>query len=293
MPIQPDVLSQLPLLSWRNLSPPPYDVVGFEWANELAPRAIPYLDVEVHDDVRRKSAEFKARLYFCEKVQKGAFTDLWPQWLPAIKTGSPDYFVHPLLGTLRARVKNVGGEVKARVRDGVIVDVTWIETLEDTNSISADLSNELSIDSQASIADQNATSVGISYPSGSNYTSISGAWDAIRGSVFSAAATISGPLNTLIANVDTMADDVDDLDSHTALPAFDSLVTCWNSLVQLQKKLAATARTTSSVKLTADTTLDSFALQVGNSLIDVMGANLQALNRPFVPKGATLVYYTS
>lgn len=288
-----DILAQLPLLSWRALPPPPYDLVGFSWENRLAPREVPYVDVDVHDDVGRKSGEFKVRLMFLETAQPGAFTVLWPQWLAAIKTGDADYLVHPLLGTLRARVQKVGGELVAKTRDGVIVEVTFVETNEDPSVVSADLSSDIQIVSMTQLADSNAAAVGISFPSGASSTSIFQAFEQIRGSIFSFSLTVTGSIDALMGNVETMMDEVTALDDHSTWAAYDSLVNVWMGLDAMKKQLQSAARKTATKKTTNDTTLDKFASEVGNTAVDVMGLNIAALRFPLVPKGTTLTYYTS
>jgi len=287
-----DILKQLPLLSWRGLDPPPYDLVGFDWANELAPRRVPYVDVEIHDDLGRKSGQFKARLMFLETAQPGAFTNLWPQWLAAIKTGDADYLVHPLLGTLRARVEKVGGEVVAKTRDGVVCDVTWVETNEDPTTASADLANELSVESTCQLADSNAADVGVSFPAGLPSTSIFAAFEQIRGSLFSLSLSVTGQIDALIGNVETMLDEVTALDDHNAWAASDALINAWIALYAVKQKLQSAARATSTRRTTADTTLDAFATEVGNTTAEVMGLNIAALRAPLVKRGTLLTFYT-
>lgn len=287
-----DVLAQLPLLTWRGLEAPPYDVLAFSWENELAPRRVPYVDVDVHDDLGRKSAPLKARLYFCEVLQPGAFSVLWPQWLEAIKTGDPDYLGHPLLGTLRARVHTVGGELKAQVRDGVIIDVEWLETNEDPGTLSADLTTEFDVSAMAELADSNAAAVGVEYPDGSFATSLVDAWNQIQGQLFSLGLSVMGFINTTLADIEGMIEDVRALDDHNAWPALDSLMNMWNAVYRAQALIASTTRATSTRKLEVDTTLERFAKEVGNTLQDVLGLNIQALYTPVVPKGATLRYFT-
>lgn len=285
-------IQDLDTLSWRGLPAPDYTVVSFEWQNELAPRGVPYVDVDVHDNVRRKSASFKARIYFCETLTPGAFTQQWKKWLPAIKDGSADYLVHPLLGTLRARVQHVGGEVAAHITDGIVIDVSWVETNEDPSTLNADLSASFDIASLTQVADQNATAVGVPYPTGQGTTSIFQAFQSIRGQIFSAEVSVAGAIDATLANVEAMIDIVS-LQDATSWAAYDSLINVWNALTDLKAKIATTARATASKTIAFDTTLDAFAAEVGNDLKDVMGLNLEALRTPLVPKGSTLRYFTA
>jgi len=267
-------------------------VIGFNWENELAPRGIPFLDVDQHEDVRRKSAKFKARLYFCEGAEEFAFTRKWKEWLPAIKTGDPDRLVHPLLGPVDARVATVGGEVRAQVRDGIIIDVEWTETLLDSSSKSADLSTDIDLQTECQLADQNCSDVGVNYPSGQSTTSLSGAFQSIRGSIFSLTQTVEGAINTMVGNVDQMLRDLDLKNDHTTWPARDALINVWTGLQAYKKAARAAARPTATTTLKGDTSLDAFALAVNNDLYSVMGLNPSAIRDPLVKKGTTLTYFT-
>lgn len=288
-----EVLSQLPFLTWRGLAAPPCESVSFSWANDLAARAIPYVDVDVHDDVRRKSAEFKVRLFFCETVEPGAFTQKWPQWLDAIKTGTPDYLVHPLLGTIRARVAHVGGEVKARMRDGVVVEIDFIETNEDPSVISADITSQSDILVAAQAADAAASSFGVSWPSSPLGTSIFSAISGIRGSLFSFDFDSSASVTQIIGNISQMIDAVEAVDDHQRYAADDALLAVWRQLYQAQQLISARARRVLSRVVANDTTLDRFARETSNTLQDIMQANLFALRAPIVPKGTTLRYFAA
>src|SRR5580693_4719617 len=129
-----NIITSLPVLSWKGLVAPPYDIVTFDFENRLAPRSIPYVDGTVHDDLGREAFPMTARLYFCNGLEGGPpgvrlFPEYWNQWADKLD-GTPGDLVHPILGRLRARVRGAKGELRATVRSGVIVDITWTETLE-------------------------------------------------------------------------------------------------------------------------------------------------------------------
>jgi hypothetical protein len=186
-----------------------------------------------------------------------------------------------------------GGEVKATVMDGIIVDVTWSETLLDPAQPTTLLAQNVDLGAACSEADALCSAAGINYPTGQPTTSLRGLFESIRGQIFSFGLTVTGAINQLIANVNAMADELGIQNDHTQYQALDGLITVYTGAVEYQAKIQSSARTTASTVTTSDITLDAFAASVGNSLQDVMGLNLQALRFPSVPPGQTLVYYTS
>jgi prophage DNA circulation protein len=302
-----NIIAALPELKWRGLRTPPYDLVTFEFENELASRSVAYLDGEIHDDTGRRSFPMTARLYFVNTLgeQTRLFPELWEEW-KANLDGAAGELVHPVLGPLRARVKGAKGEVRSTLRSGVIVDITWIETIEDPAI--GDFLGVLEADpaTLAAATDAAGAAFGITYtayapvrPSGATIptvgtappTSLLQAYNQIKGSIFSAKLTINGALAQLVGTVEAMADAAEGLNDPTAWPLVDTLFQLWTALRDQMTRLARAARATAAVVLANDTTLDAFATRVGNTLNEVMGLNLQALRLPSVRRGATLRYY--
>ncbi len=304
-----NIVASLPVLGWRGLPTPPYDLVTFEFENELAPRSVAYTDGEGHDDVGRKSFPMTARLYFLNTLGEKArmFPDLWELWKENMD-GRPGDFVHPILGPLRARVKGAKGELRSTSRSGVIVDITWIETIEDP-AVGAVREFILETDpaTLASVADTMGAPLGIRYPvssainlggaafptpgGGVQPTSLLQAFNQLRGDLFSAKLMLSGGLAQLTGIVSGMIDAAEALKSARAWPLVDVLTQLWSSLRNMAKRLARVARATRAVVLTRDTTLDAFATAHANTLNEIMGLNIQAIRLPVAKRGTTLRYY--
>ncbi len=296
-PTQYNVIAALPKLRWRHLEAPPYDVLGFEWGHRLPVNVVPYVDGDMHDGTGRESYGLKARLYFCNGIEGRAdlFPKLWnEQWLPALLDSSSDELNHPIVGPIRARLKHVGGELVAKVRSGIIVDVQWVETVEDPEEPTLLFTNELDVGALAQAADDAIESLDIPYPDGTFSTSFLDAINSIKGELFSVSLSVGGALARVVNTVNSLIDTVTALNDPSSWMALSTLRSLFYSLRELGRRIAAiTARATASRTLTEDTTLDAFAVSVGNKLQDVMGLNLSALRTPIVPKGTTLLYYTN
>jgi hypothetical protein len=303
-----NIVAQLPRLSWRDLYTPPYDLVTFEFENELAPRAVAYTDGDGHDDTGRRSFPMTARLYFLNTLgeKRRMFPELWEEW-KANLDGGPGDFVHPVLGPLRARVRGAKGEVRSNMRSGVIVDITWVETIED--AAVGDFLGVLEADpaTLAAAADTMGAPLGVRYPvtaivnqSGAPFPTPSGAasptsllqaYNQLKGDIFSARLSMNGALAQLTSVVDGMIDLAEGLNDATKWPLVDVLTQLWSSLRAMAARLARVARKTKAIVVSQETTLDAFAARVGNTLNEVMGLNIQALRLPSVKRGTTLRYY--
>ena len=300
MAINADIITALPPLKWRGLLAPPYALVGFEFENNLAPRNVPYLDDEIHDNTGRRSFPMQARLLFFNTVEGGTtngvrnFPEYWETWRNNLDGEAGD-LEHPVLGLLRARVKNAKGEIRAETRSGVAVDITWTSTLEDPSTLN--FLGDLQLDhmSLATQAGAMAYTIGIYYPRGGTAapapTDIFDDLSSALGAVFAAERSAVARVNRIAGRVGQMIDAVQALDKAQNWPVLDALTTLWRSLGNLADRLVKAVRPTRSRVLTAPTTMDAFAGSVGNSLADIMNLNVGALRSPIVAKGATLVYY--
>ncbi len=288
------IITDLPLLTWRGLAAP-CESAPFKFSHTQAERKYPYIDVSGHDHTGRDSIQFTVKLYFINSVELDSFPQNWEAWLEALLDGKSGELVHPVLGSLRARVLDGSVDVRAGVRGGVIVDVTFVETRDDVDEGLAFDALSLSPEAVAEQADLDMGLVGVDFPLSNalNATSCLDAYKKIKGQIFSAQLSITGAMNRLAGAVTTIIDDIDALDDPSAYPARDNLVTFFNLLKQQEKKLAkAAARSTGEATTSSATTLDAIAADTGNTLDEIMGLNVHLLRTPSVPAGATYRYYT-
>lgn len=298
-----NIIAGLPPLRWRGYDAPPYSLVTFEVENNLAPRSVPYVDDEIHDNTGRKSYPMTARLYFVNTVGGGTvngmrlFPDYWNIWRDLLD-GEAGELEHPVLGPVRARVKNAKGEIRAEMRAGVIIDIAWTSTLEDPSTLNFLADLQIDHMALATAAGKAAYAVGVYYPAPTTARAVApteadifNAVSAALSGAFGASRAAIAKINQVIGKVGTMINLVQALDSAPAWPALDLLTSLWASLNTVAGRLSKAVRAVASVVTAAPTTLDAFAIAKGNSLQDVMGLNLRALRAPIVPKGTTLVYY--
>ncbi len=295
-----EIISALPPLTWGGLLAPPYALVSFGHENALAERRVPYVDDAIHDNTGLMIAPMTARLMFLNTVEGGTtsgvrnFPDYWNVW-QAKCDGQARDLDHPIYGRMRARVKGVRGEIVATTRSGVVAEFTWVKTVEDPAIL--DFGGDTSVDNVAAAQQVGAMAyeIGVFYPRGGSaapavtdlYDDVVGALSAVVGAV---SATVAR-LTRIIGRVATMINQVRALDTAAHWPILDGLTRLWVGLSDAVASLIRAARPTRSRTITAPTTLDAFARDVGNSLADVMNLNISALRTPIVARGATLTYY--
>lgn len=295
-----EIISALPPLLWDGMLAPPYALVSFGHENALAERRVPYVDNAIHDNTGLMIAPMTARLMFLNTVEGGTtsgvrnFPDYWNEWNARLDGTARD-LQHPIYGPMRARVRGARGELVAQSRSGIIAEVTWVKTVEDPAAIDVQLDTRVDNVSAAQQMGAAAYEIGVFYPRGGRVTPApTDLYDDVVGALSEAVGAVSATvarLTRIIGRVATMIAQVRALDVAAHWPILDGLTRLWVGLSDAVAALVRAARPTRSRTLTAPTTLDAFARDVGNSLADVMNLNLAALRTPLVAKGATLTYY--
>jgi hypothetical protein len=309
------ITKDLPYLKWRGLLAPGYDILPFRWRNRLAARQYPYVDVDAHDPTGRDSFQgLSARLYFVNTVDHSfdglgrLFPDYWETWRDQLLDGAAGDLEHPVLGPIRARVAEGSGVVESKVRSGILVDVTWVETNEDPSTL--ELLGNIAADPArlAAAADAGAaafgvqvapgrlpvmfaTQYGLSFPSGFAPPTLVDLYAAIRAPLFAGVLGAADQLLTLMGDVAAMVDALMALDDVMTWPALDACRAFWAAINTQRVNLARASRKLGRVVLDRRKTLDVFAREHKNSVAEIMALNAQALRGPYADRGTTLYYY--
>jgi prophage DNA circulation protein len=289
-----NIISELPELTWRGLESVPCDSVSYDFSHAQARREYPYVNGFGHDWLGRDSVVIKARLYFTNTHfdRKIRYPDVWNLWRPALFDGTWGDLAHPDLGTIEAVVMGGNVQIVAQVRSGIIVDVTWEEHQPDPEEAVLFTTPNVDPGVAAKAADQATEAYALNFPDdGTSLTDLFGAWESIKGQLFSASLSITGAVNRVQGQIATLVNDFENLNSVETHPVLTTLKTLWSSLEDFKKLAESKQRETAKWVVSHDTTLPTFAAEVGNTLNEIMGLNLAYLKKPNVPKGSTLLYY--
>ena len=297
MASQANAIAALPRLDWRNLgNAPPYGTLALSWTFSQSERRWMYVDGAGHNNTGREPFPLSARLYFCNGLdRRDDLLSLWFQeWQPALLDGSPGDLLWPTLGPIRAVVRHVDANVDPTVRSGIIVNVSWSETVEDPEKPKAITEQEIDLLASAKAADVWLVDLGVKYPDGTGSTSIFDLINQIQGAAFLLSTTIEGKLNAAIGTLSSLIKTIDTLTNPAKWGASATLIALSNSLrTKLAKtQAAASSRKRSSVTISQATTLAGFAASVKNSVGDVVELNARFITSAVIPAGTTLRYYT-
>jgi hypothetical protein len=290
------IIRDLPRLSWMGLPTPPYDTVSGDIRNELAPRRIPYVDGAVHDPTGREPYSMTARLLFVNGLFNTTgvrlFPELWEQWRITFDAGAGD-FTHPILGRMRARVETAKPVLDAKMTGGIIVDVTWAETVEDPSLPSYLEVLQLDPGTLATSADAAAALYDVGVPDGFPYGGLSEAIDDVRGLSFSIDPTVIAIFDTIMGAAAFMMDLLNIGAFPARIAAYDILLAFWDSVRLMKQRIRSAGRPTKREVQKADTTLDQFARAHNNDLFEAMALNPGAIRSPIIRRGVTLMYYAA
>jgi prophage DNA circulation protein len=289
---------KLQKIAFDGLPAVPCKSVGLDWEHSLPVRQYPYVDGDGHDHTGRRSAVMPVQLLFWNTLileQPGIilFPSVFNEWLQRLLDGRSGNLEHPIFGNRRARVMRGSVPLVADVRDGVTVDVTFIETLDEPEQQIPFSGPETSVAASALAAQSACDEFDIDYPDGqSDGTDLVSAVRGVIGQLDSTATQIDGTINRVMGNVVRMLDDAEALNDHNAYAAVDNLTTLWAGLKQLKEHLPVKLqRAVGSAVTDTTTTLDKIARLRGNKLEDIINLNPVLLAEPFVLKGTRYLYF--
>jgi prophage DNA circulation protein len=289
---------RLQQLAFDGLPPVPCRSVGLDFEHSLPVRSYPYVDGDGHDNTGRRSATMPVQLLFLNTLtleQPGIilFPSVFNQWLERLLDGRAGNLEHPIFGNRRARVARGSVPLVAEVRDGVIVDVTFVETLDEPEQQIAFSGPETSVAASALAAQEACDAAGIAYPDGtSDEPDILTAARAAIASAESRITGAEGKIARVQGKVMRMVDDAERLNNHAMYAAYDNLVSLWASLNDLKKRLPGRIQRAVGEAVTqTGASIDGLARKHGNDVEDMMGLNPQLLGEPVIQRGTRYKYY--
>ncbi len=292
MPSPAQIIHGLPPLSWRNLQWPHVESAPVHFSHSQAERKYPYVDAAGHDNTGRDPLVIRVRMFFLETLEPGAFTKKWPVWRKALFDGSSGPLEHPLLGVIRARVLDGDVQFAAQTTAGIIVDVTFTETIDSVdkpNKLREATPGKVEVAKAAQVA---ANQFQSAWPSQKLNTSLLDAVKAIETAMWDTQMTAAGFANQVAGDILVMIEAAETLTDPTAFPAYDNLVFLWDLVKSSADAVSKDLRPTAARVVQNDTTIATFAAEVGNTENEIMSLNTRLLRSPLVPRGTSVSYYS-
>lgn len=299
------VLHNLEPLVFDDLEPAAVISIETSGGQRQAERIFPYLDSAAHEPTGREPYRVRVRLAFLNTWRQNMYPGAWSSWRQRFQDRVSGKLRHPDIGILSAAMVSFSYVLDGRMPHGVIVDVEFVETIED---IDAPAEFEFKAGSSAEIAEEvdNAMAVmGLSYPSGMG--SVAGAIARIAKIPAEAIGEVSAQIESTIGQVFQIQQAVEAaVASAATLPdqardavqnsveriALDGLLaSLWDSLKSDKAKIEKAAKPTKVHTVEADSTLGNISFKLGADLAGIIQLNPSLLAAPTVPKGTAVKYF--
>jgi len=128
-----DVLKQLPVLSWRGIEVP-ITARSISFSQTQAKQKFSYRDNSYIESLGADNIGFSYTIPFRQDIAKGPYVDLFvdvlPRFLEACRRNTAGDLNDPVLGIFRAKCTNFSSTLSPDRRDGVDVEVSFIQAPE-------------------------------------------------------------------------------------------------------------------------------------------------------------------
>ena len=155
-----DVLLQLPTFSWRGIECPITSRQA-NFSQSHAPQTFSYRDNAVIESLGAQNFQFSYTIPFRQDIAKGPyknlFVDVFPKFLAACRKRSPGTLNDPVLGEFRAKCVSMSTSLDVNKRDGVDVDVQFIQApaIDEVDALPAKIEGITDLDDMAGVLDAN------------------------------------------------------------------------------------------------------------------------------------------
>lgn len=304
--------TQLQQCAWRGISFP-IETIVTKGGQKLAVHNRMDRDGANVEGTGRKPFTFSIKGYFIQGLTPGINEDwsgdeLFPDdWLimrsTLVHDKSTGILTHPLYGDINCKLQDWTETIYSGMRDGIIVDLEFIETIDDGDQpgdvastaslqgsvIASANTSALSLDSQT-LALTNSNIVNSKAKAAitalnKNGNMITQVTSIINSVALQTVGKISSLINTVYAFKNTMRNEASFL--------ADLFDTC-EELIDSLNKLSLTfvnKRETSIYTVSFDTTLASIAGYTGNTLQNIISLNPYLAAYPIVPYKTKVLYY--
>jgi prophage DNA circulation protein len=282
------VIQGLRPFKWRGLTVF-IESAPVDFAHGLAERKYPYINAAGHDWTGMDPLKVRVRMFFLETIDPGAFTKKWTVWRKALFDGTSGPLEHPVLGKFQARVEGGSIAFAAQTTAGIIVDCSFTETVDNIDKPNKFTDPQPSVTEAAKSAQVAADAYKIPWPSQKLDTDL---FEAVKALQTGTQVTFAGYANQIAGNIEKMIADVEALSDPRSYPAYDNLIHTWDLVRDAANKASKDLRSTGSKYTQNDTTIATFAADVGNTEEEIAQLNLRLLRSPVIPAGTAVTYYT-
>ena len=321
-------------LQWREVSIP-YTDFKVSVRQDLAIHKFSDLDGADVEPTGRSPVEFTAKVPFLNHIAKAPVEgwssgDLYPnqfrQFFAACVDRSPGYLQHPEFGLVYCVVSHLDVDWKASTRDGVYVDVSWLETFEPGGGISPQISGaglisaaaQAGVDLDTLLPQLPQSAFPQLPPNSTSFADFARGLQGVADQFSLLQYQTAGKIDSVVAQVQRTLDAfsqstgqqgnssspqsltqqdlrnrVNAAISVQSWPSRDACDRYIASLVDIQKNLLSKGKQVSLYVPASDTSLPMIATQLPTSIADLMNLNPSLMQKLVVPAYTKVRYYSS
>jgi hypothetical protein len=304
----PDLFSNLRPMAWRGQQ---FPTANFRVSLQQDHVEHKFADTDgAHIEATgREPTVFSARIMFRNGIARGKnetwttplYPDGWRQFMKNAADRTSGTLDHPELGPITCKLRSAETVWEAGVRDGVDVDVTWIESVDgaqafaDTLSAKSPVQNAVTaaidLDASTSIT-RDATPVekaGVDEPT---FTDMINAIQTVTDQAAILNRQTVGKIDAIRYRTELLIDSVERAGDVTQWPIKHAAERMRAGLTDLSKKVISGSKPVSIFEVSKEATLTSIALTLGRNITSIISLNPRLVSKPTVRVGTKVRYFT-
>lgn len=270
--------------SWKGISFP-IELVSEKGSQRLAIHHKMDRDGAQVENTGRGPYSFSIKAFFLDSLTPGineTWKDLFPgTWLrlkSILEQRDTGIFNHPLYGNINCKVVSWSSNFSAAVRNGCVVDIDFIETIDDSNELV-----QASQVSAALTAAKNLDLAKIGFPGKGFFQQIS--------EIVTDVSQFVNKIKSVISEVEIFLKVLDKRLSPDPI-LYDNAYALLDNLNTMFLLANAKSKETSIYTVGFPSTLDAIAGYVGNSVEDIIALNPNLVSSAIIPSGTKVAYYS-
>ncbi len=291
---------------WRDVSFPITDLETFI-DHDLVEHKYPDREGAHVESMGRNPIKTTGKALFYNNVSKGKgetwkfgvmFPDVYNEFVVAIKDKSTGPLQHPFLGTFDAKVATTRTTLDANRRDGVAVEITWIETIkfetfnENNVTITPAVTAATELDDSLNTASQFPPDISsdLTTPKTSFLDLIDGVKALIDTATLIGMKAL-GAIDKVLYHINNLINSINRINSVLLSDLKSKCQALKDSMNALRKDVNQKLGEIRFFIVPRDSTIGEIASALGNNIVDLIKLNPTLAIKPIVPKLTPIKYY--
>lgn len=266
---------------------------------DLAQHKYPYRDGAFVEATGREPLQISARIPFLNSLNQLGFEewsgDLYPNVYRAFLSACADrtngVLKHPELGDMLVKVESVETVWDANTRDGVFVDVTWVEHNPDQEQKPSELPKGSPHTARSSFSKLSGDLPRFGVPTPPDLIEFGNQLASIPNQLSISLGRVTGKFNRAVNMARNLERAMNRSPSALQWQTRQAIYNLQSSVADIKKLAYTTKRTIGIYYPPKAATLASIAVRLGVNLGELMPLNASLLGKPTVPANAAVRYY--